>query len=60
MARRINLSNGVIEEDGDFPIFDVWKPVVNENGNRERVNLETGVLEEEGWLGLVWTPKERP
>lgn len=58
MAHRINPETGVIEEDGNFPIFDFWKPVENEDGNRERVNPSTGVIEEEGFLGLFWNPKE--
>jgi len=59
MAHRVNPDTGVIEEDGNFPIFDFWKPVENENGNWERVNPDTGVVEERGgFIFENWTPKD--
>lgn len=59
MAIRVNPETGVIERDGNFPIFDFWAPVENENGSVERINPSTGVIEERGgFIFETWTPKQ--
>jgi hypothetical protein len=59
-AKRINPTNGVLEEDHSFFIFENWEPIENKNGHQERINPETKVLEEDHSFFIFenWEPKE--
>lgn len=63
MAIRINPDTGIVEEQDGFinELFDLWGPVVGDDGEITRVNPETGELEEQsGFLAELfglWSPK---